>query len=85
VIALADLGDCRSDLLDDASGLVPEHDRHGIAQRAVDHFQIGVAETGGAHAHQHVRRAERCGADLLDRQRRAGLVQHRGAIGQAHG
>ena len=56
VFALARSGTPATDVLDDARCLMAEHDRHRIAQRAVDHFQIGVAEAGGADPHQHVGR-----------------------------
>jgi hypothetical protein len=37
-------------LLDHACGFMAEHDRHRIAQRAVDHFEVGVTKPRGAHA-----------------------------------
>ena len=69
---VADLNAARggADLLDDAGGLVPEHDRHRIAQRSLDHFEIGVAEPGGADPHQHVGRLQRRRRDRFDRHRR---------------
>src|SRR5262249_15429456 len=50
-------------LLDHACGFMAEHDRHRIAQRAVDHFEVGVTKPRGAHAHQHVRWGERRGGN----------------------
>src|SRR5262245_234469 len=38
-------------VLDHARGFVAEHDRHRIAQRSVDDFQIRMTKPGGAHAH----------------------------------
>src|ERR1051325_10245048 len=43
-----------SDRLDDAGGLVAEHDRHRVAQRAGNDFEIGVAESGRPDPPQHV-------------------------------
>ena len=71
-------------LLHHARGFVPEQDRHGIAQRALDHFQVGVAEPGGAHTHQDVGPPQWRRADAFDRERGAGAMQHRGIILQGH-
>jgi hypothetical protein len=42
VIANGDATCLRPNLLDNARRLVPQHDQHRIAQRAFDHFEIGV-------------------------------------------
>ena len=46
-------------VLDDARRLVAEHDRHRVAQRAFDDFEVGVAEPGRLDPHQHVAGLER--------------------------
>ncbi len=43
-----------ADFLDDAGGLMARDHRQRIAQRAVDHFEIGVAETRRPDAHDDV-------------------------------
>jgi hypothetical protein len=58
VIALLQLPDGGTHLLSHACGFMAEHDWHRIAQRAVNHFEIGVTKPCGAHAHQHVRWGE---------------------------
>src|SRR5262252_930388 len=72
-------------LLDHACGFMAEHDRHRIAQRAVDHFEIGVAKPRGTHAHQHVRWGERRGSEHLDLQRAVRAVQHGRPVVEGHG
>ena len=62
---------------------MPQHDRQGIAQRALDHFEIGVAQPGGAHPHQHVGRLQLRRADRSIDAASAGM-QHRGTILQGH-
>ena len=47
VVALVDVADSRSDRLDDAGCLVPEHHRHGPGPRPVDDGEVGVAEPRG--------------------------------------
>jgi hypothetical protein len=47
-LALARLGDAGAHVLDHACRLVAEHDWHRIAKRAIDDFEVGVAESGGA-------------------------------------
>ena len=73
-----------ANLLDDPGRLVPEHNRHGIAQRSLNHFQIGVAKSGRTDPHQHVVRFQSHCRDRLDRHRRLRGMQHRGAILQSH-
>lgn len=53
IASLDAAGGC-TDLLDDAGGLVPEHDRQGIPQRPLDHFQIGVTKPRRPDPNQHV-------------------------------
>ncbi len=84
MIADGDATRGRSDLFDDAGRLVPEHDRHREAQRSLDHFEVGVAQAGGANPHQHIVGFQRMRGDGLDRQRRARLTQHRGAVLKRH-
>jgi hypothetical protein len=45
VIANGDATCLRPNLLDNARRLVPQHDQHRIAQRAFDHFEIGMAKS----------------------------------------
>src|SRR5262249_27033694 len=85
VIALLQLPHGGACLLDHPRGFMAEHDRHRIAQRAVDHFEIGVAKTRGAHAHQHVRWGERRGGDRLDLQRALRALQHSRLVVKGHG
>src|SRR5262249_20164791 len=59
--------------------------RHRISQRPINHFEIGMAKSGGAHAHQHVRWRERRSRDCLDLQRTARLLQHGRAVVEGHG
>jgi hypothetical protein len=54
VIAHLDAARGRPDLLDDTGGFVPEHDRQGIAQRSLDHFEIGVTKSGGANPYEYI-------------------------------
>ena len=56
MIALPELSHGGPDLFDDARRFVAEHDRHRVAQRAVDDFKVGMAEPGGAHADEHIER-----------------------------
>src|SRR5262245_33574787 len=76
VIAPLELPHGGTHLLDHACGFMAEHDWHRIAQRAVDHFEVGVTKPRGAHAHQHVRWCDRRGSDRLDLQRTVRAVQH---------
>src|SRR5215467_6593943 len=72
-------------LLDHACGFMTEHDRHRIAQRAVDHFEVGVTKPRGVHAHQHVRWRDRRGGDRLDLQRAVRTMQHGRPGVEGHG
>ena len=67
--------DARADRLDDARPLVPEDDRHGIAERAFDHFEIGVTQSRGHDADQDVARLEPLDADRRDLERLADAGQ----------
>ena len=85
VIALAQLAHRSAYVLHDPCSFVTQDDRHGILQRAFDHFQIGVAKSRGLHPHEHICTAQRCGDDPLDRERSARRMQHRRFILQVHG
>src|SRR4029450_4023000 len=61
VIAFAIRPNISADLLDDPCCLMTEHDRHRVAQGALDHLEIGVAEPCSSDANQHVGRSERSG------------------------
>ena len=54
------------DFLDNAGRLVTQHNRHRIAQRAGDDFEIGVTEPGRFDAHQHIIASKPVGEDSLD-------------------
>jgi hypothetical protein len=43
-----------ADILDYACGLVTKHDRHGIAESAINDFEICMAKSRRPHSHQHV-------------------------------
>jgi len=74
----------RQGLFDDACRFVPKHDRKRIAQRSLDHFQIGMTKPGRTNPHQHVGRLQaRCG-NGFDRQRRLRRMQYCGAILERH-
>ena len=75
----------RADLLDDPGRLVAEHDRHRIAQRALDDLEIGVAQPGRLDPHQHVVAALSGPAVTVSIfERGLGRVQDRGAVGEGH-
>jgi hypothetical protein len=46
----------RTDLFDNARGFVSKHNGHRVAQRPLDHFQIGVTQSRRADPYQHVAR-----------------------------
>ena len=52
--------------VDDTRRFMPEHDRQGIAQRSLDHFEIDVAQPGGADPNQHVIWLQCLGRNGLD-------------------
>lgn len=54
MIARPYVADAGPDGLDDARALVAEHDGDREGDRAVDHRQIAVAESGGGDGHQHL-------------------------------
>jgi hypothetical protein len=56
----------RANLFDDPGSLVPQHHRHGIAQRSFDHLEVGVAKSRSANPHQHVGRPESGGGNGFD-------------------
>ena len=72
-------GDVGAEFRDLAGGFVAEHRGEGHGERAFDRFQIGVAQAGGADAHQHVAGGERADVQCFDGHGRAGLAQHGGA------
>ena len=74
VTGLATIG---ADRFDHAGALMAEHDRQRIGERALDHFEIGVAQAAGLHLYQHVARLQRLHLEFLDRQRLAYAVQYR--------
>ena len=59
---------------DDASRLVAEHHGHGSGAVAVHHRKVGMAQTGGFQAHQHLAAARRGELHFDDVQRAAGRV-----------
>ena len=54
---------------------VTQHDGQGIGQRSFDHLEIGVAQTAGVDAHQHVSGVQVTHLDGLDAQRTTDPVQ----------
>ncbi len=74
----------RADPFDDAGGLVPEDDRHWIAQRSFDHVEIGMAKAGRTDSNQHIGRLQVRRRDGFDRHRRLHGMQHRGPIPEGH-
>jgi HAMP domain-containing protein len=72
------VGHVLADRLDDAGGLVAEHDRHGRRVRALDEVQVAVAQPGGRGADQHLAAARLLDRHVLDRHRLARRVQHGG-------
>src|SRR6266851_1966344 len=74
----------RTEFFDDPGRLMAEHDRHGIAQRPGDDFEIGVAEPGRLDPHQHVAAAKPACDHRLDRHRRPDAMQHRRAVFDRH-
>ena len=79
-IAGAHAGDSLADVLDDAGALVAEHARR-IARRigAARGVEVGVADAAGLDAHEHLARLGACELDVLDDERLAELLEHRGA------
>src|SRR6185295_16243022 len=83
---VADLNPARGGacLLDDACGLMSEHDRHWIAQGSFDDLEIGVAKARGADFYEHVGRLQLGERYGFDRHRRLRGMQHRGSVAQGH-
>src|SRR5262249_21929745 len=80
VVAGADAGDAGADLLDHAAALVPEDDGEAaLGVLAREGEGVGVADTAGADADQHLAGARPFDLDLLDLQRSSGLPGDGGA------
>ena len=86
VVARCEAGHAGADFLHDARGFVPERHRQRPRPVAVDHRQVGVAESRRADPHQHLAGPGRVEFQLLDderarlriRRRPADFTQHRG-------
>jgi hypothetical protein len=83
-VAMLDRGDVRPDILD-PTGVFMAHDVgqeiaaliHDVLPDTFDDVQVGAAETGGPHLHDHIVRAhDGRGFDRLDLQ----LDVHRGVV-----
>jgi hypothetical protein len=80
VVARAQRGYIGADALDDPCPLVAEHGRRvarGVG--AGGRVEVGVADTAGNEANQHLPRSRLGELDLLDSERLAELLQHRRA------
>ena len=69
VVAGLDQRDGLTDSLDDSRGFVSQHDREREAQRAVNDFKIGVAESAGVVADQDIVALEARHLDIVDLER----------------
>src|ERR1700761_8075682 len=85
MIADMDVTNVRADFLDDTGGLMAKDHRQRIAQRAIDDFEVSVAQSRHANAHDDIGGGWGGGGNLFDRERLAGLVQNSGAVLQSHG
>ena len=72
--------DIRTDPLDDAGALMPQHDRpvEREAADAINDMQIAVTDAGRDGAHQHLAAERLVDIDRLDRQRFADLAKNGG-------
>ena len=79
MIALRERGDALADALDDAGALVPEHGRR-VAGRvgARGRVEVGVADAAGDEPDEHLARPRLGQLELLNRERRAELLQDGG-------
>ena len=85
MVADGEVGDAFAELHHLAGRLVADRHRHRARAVAVDHRQVGVAQTSGADAHEHLVAPRRRELDLLDHQRlrlavgvrQTDLTQHR--------
>ena len=77
--------DALADGLDDARALVSEHAGR-VARRigAARGVEVGMADAAGLQAHQHLARLGACELDVLDDERPAELLEHRGADPHPH-
>ena len=80
MIADRDTARIGADFLDDASGFVAEHDRHRIAQRPRNDFEIGVAQACGLDADENVVAPHVIRNNGFEGQRRLRRMQYRRAI-----
>ena len=80
MVAGRDERDAGPDPLDDARALVPEHARR-VAGRvgARRRVQVGVADAARGEAHEHLAGLRLGQVDVLDDERLAELLEHRGA------
>ena len=74
VIADGEIGDALADFGDDSRRLVAEHHRRRTRPRAVDYRQVGMAEAGRRHAHQHFAAAGAIEVDADDLERPRGRI-----------
>jgi hypothetical protein len=79
VVADLQVGNARTQLLDDAGALVAEHHRQRPRPVAVDHREIRMAEADRAHLQQHFAGAGRVELDLGDHERERFGIGRRGA------
>ena len=78
-VARCKAADARTEFGDFTGRLVAEHRRQRQGQGALDRLEIGVAQAGGADAHQHIARRQRPDLEPLDGHRPIGVSQNRGA------
>ena len=78
VIAGPEPGDVGADLLDDAGGLVTQHDGHRLGDSAVDVMQVGMAEAAGGGADADLVRAGIAQGDVADDDGLAHLLEDGG-------
>jgi hypothetical protein len=78
VIALCDTTDALAHLLDDARRLVPVHGRQVAAPGALHEGDVAVADRAGRQADRHLARGGPAQLDVLDPQRLAERMAHRG-------
>src|SRR4029077_18323698 len=83
-IAFTDRRHSGPDRLDYARALVPEDDRNGVGDRAVDDAQIRVAEAGRLDRNPALARSGIADHRLLDRDRTIGAVEDGSLAGPCH-
>ena len=66
VVAGRDVGDLLADGLDHAGRLVAEHRRKAARVQALHEVEVGVAQTRGDGAHEHLARTDRAELDVVD-------------------